>query len=99
MNAIRLKRKSSSKTVDSLDTNFSENISLNNSVFENKKKSVSFNMKIDIIPVQSFKIRNRDNSFSTSLILQNLKKKKKKQKENEEIYVPKEQNCIACSIF
>ena len=39
MNAIRLKRKSSSKTVDSLDTNFSENISLNNSVFENKKIS------------------------------------------------------------
>ena len=56
-------------------------------------------MKIDIIPVQSFKIRNRDNSFSTSLILQNLKEVKKKQKENEEIYVPKEQKCIACSIF
>ena len=96
------RRKSSSKTITSYETNFTEENSLNNS-FSNietekcRKKSASFNMNVEIIPVQSYKIKTRDNNYSNLLILSNLKNLKKIKK--EEIHVPKEQNCIGCSVF
>ena len=100
---ISLRRKSSSKTITSYDTNFTEENLLNSSFIniENekcKKKSVSFNMNVEIIPVKSFKIKTRDNNYSNVLILLNLKNMKKIKKE-EELYVPKEENCIVCSVF
>ena len=54
-------------------------------------------MNVEIIPVQSYKIKTRDNNYSNLLILSNLKNLKKIKK--EEIHVPKEQNCIGCSVF
>ncbi len=99
---IRQRRKSSSKTITSYETNFTEENSLNNSFsnIENekcRKKSVCFNMNIEIIPVQNYKIKTRDNNYSNLLILSNLKNMKRIKK--EELYVPKEENCMGCSVF
>ena len=84
---------------DTLDTNFSENQSLNSSFISvdniNNKKKVTFNEKISIILVDSYKKENKKNSISYDLIRENIKKVQN----SNMLYQPKSQNCFVCNIF
>lgn len=84
---------------DTLETNFSENQSLNSSFISvdniNNKKKVTFNEKISIILVDSYKKENKKNSISYDLIRENIKKVQNLNM----LYQPKSQNCFVCNIF
>lgn len=84
---------------DTLETDISENQSLNNSFiskdFTNEKKKVTFNNKINIILVKSYKKENKKNAISYDLIRHNIRKVKN----SNEIYRPNSQNCFGCTIL
>ena len=84
---------------DTLETDISENQSLNNSFisndFTNEKKKATFNNTINIILVKSYKKENKKNAISYDLIRHNIRKVKN----SNEIYRPNSQNCFGCTIL
>ena len=62
---------------DTLETNCSETQSLNDSFifndFTNNKKKVTFNEKINIILIKSYKKENKRNAISYDLIRENIR--------------------------
>lgn len=96
---IKKKKIEKNKFDESLETNFSETQSPNNSYIlyekKTKRKSVSFNTKIDIIQIKCYKKENKKNSISKKIIRENLLNYKKM----EDIYRPVDQNCFGCLLF
>ena len=88
-----------SKIDESFDTNFSENQSPNNSITidtrKPKKKTVSFNIKIEIIEIKCYKKQNKINSIPKQLIKENLRN----YRNLEDVYIPNGQNCFGCFAF
>ncbi len=88
-----------SKIDESFDTNFSENQSPNNSITMDmrkpKKKSVSFDLKIEIIKIKCYKKQNKINSIPNKLIKENLRN----YRNLEDVYIPNGQNCFECFAF
>lgn len=84
---------------DTLETNCSETQSLNDSFifndFTNNKKKVTFNEKINIILIKSYKKENKRNAISYDLIRENIRNLQK----TKEIYQPRSQNCFGCTII
>jgi hypothetical protein len=88
-----------SKIDESFDTNFSENQSPNNSITidtrKPKKKTVSFNIKIEIIEIKCYKKQNKINSIPKQLIKENLRN----YRNLEDVYRPNSQNCFGCYVI